>query len=378
MKWEYKTLGDIINLKRGYDLPSRERKDGSVPIVSSSGITGYHNEAQLVGEGVITGRYGTLGEIFYVNGEYWPLNTTLYVEDFKGNHPKFIYYFLHTLDLKGLNGASAVPGLDRNVLHKIKCKFPKNIETQRRIASILSAYDDLIENNLRRIKLLEEAAQHIYREWFVRMRFPGWEGVKFGEDGLPEGWRRVPIKEFGTVITGKTPSTSIPSFYGGDIMFVKTPDMHSNVFTIKTEARLTEEGALSQSNKLLPPFSVMVSCIGTAGVVSITSEQCQTNQQINSVTFDSTDKSLFFYNFSKGIKPLLEGLGSNGATFVNVNKGKFENIEITIPETSLLKTYGEVSRPIFDQILTLQKQNLALQEARDILLPRLMNQTIEV
>ena len=103
MKWEKRTLGEVLTLKRGYDLPSQFRKNGLVPIISSCGVTDYHSEMAKTGEGVVTGRYGTLGQIFYVNGDYWPLNTTLYVQDFKDNLPKFIYYFLQTLNLKNYN-----------------------------------------------------------------------------------------------------------------------------------------------------------------------------------------------------------------------------------------------------------------------------------
>src|SRR5690606_32111898 len=107
--WKKTKLGDVINLKRGFDLPAAKRIDGSVPILSSSGLTGYHNEYQVRGPGVVTGRYGTIGQVFYVEEEYWPLNTTLYVQDFKGNHPKFIYYFLKTLKFGKFNDKSTVP-----------------------------------------------------------------------------------------------------------------------------------------------------------------------------------------------------------------------------------------------------------------------------
>ena len=253
------------------------------------------------------------------------------------------------------------------------------LPTQKRIASILSAYDDLIENNLKRIKLLEETAQNIYKEWFVNFRFPNYEHTPINQEtGLPEGWEVNTISQFGTVITGKTPSTSNENFYGGKIPFVKTPDMHDAPYVIETSIYLSNEGAESQNNKFLPKNSVMVSCIGTAGVVSLTSENCQTNQQINSVKFDQEFKSFYFFCFAKGLKTLLEGLGSNGATMVNVNKSKFENIEIVIPRENLLCDYHSLVNPIFNQILVLQVDNQKLKEARDILLPRLMNRTIEV
>ncbi|HVW89311.1 MAG TPA: restriction endonuclease subunit S, partial [Gaiellaceae bacterium] len=96
-EWEKRDLGDVVELKRGYDLPHRDRKPGSVPVISSSGLSGAHAKAKVKGPGVVTGRYGTVGEVFFVDGDFWPLNTTLYVRDFKGNDPRFISYFLRGL-----------------------------------------------------------------------------------------------------------------------------------------------------------------------------------------------------------------------------------------------------------------------------------------
>ena len=107
-KWREAHLGDVIELKRGYDLPQRERIPGSIPLVSSSGVTDYHADAKVTGPGVVTGRYGTLGQVFFVPNDFWPLNTTLYVRDFKGNDPRFISYFLRGLDFFAYSDKAAV------------------------------------------------------------------------------------------------------------------------------------------------------------------------------------------------------------------------------------------------------------------------------
>lgn len=295
----------------------------------------------------------------------------------------FVYYLSLNEEFKknaigSMVGASGRQRADQKFVGEYEINLPP-LQTQKRIASILSAYDDLIENNLKRIKLLEETAQNIYKEWFVNFRFPNYENTPFNEEtGLPEGWEMKTIMDFGNVITGKTPSTSNPNFYGGNIPFIKTPDMHDTPYVLDTSITLTIEGAETQNNKFLPKNSVLVSCIGTAGVVALTSEISQSNQQINGVTFNKEYKSFYFYGFAKGLKPLLEGLGSNGATMVNVNKSKFENIPIVIPKSSILIKYHENIKSLFEQILILQQQNQKLKEARDILLPRLMNRTIEV
>lgn len=201
-QWTSCKLGDVITLQRGFDLPERERRVGDVPIVTSSGITGTHDTAKVKGPGVVTGRYGTLGEVYYIKHDFWPHNTTLFVKDFKGNHPLFVRYFLETLRFAAQNAAGAVPGVNRNALHLIKVLVPPYL-SQLKIASILSCYDELIENNAHRIQLLEEMAQLIYREWFVNFRFPGHENVKMVESELgmiPEGWEVRPFGEIAMIV----------------------------------------------------------------------------------------------------------------------------------------------------------------------------------
>jgi len=298
-------------------------------------------------------------------------------------HPKFLLYLLSSPywreSVRNLSGGTAIINISQGALKTLNVRFPESLQTQKYIADISSAYDDLIEKNLKRIKLLEQAAQNIYKEWFVNMRFPGYENTVINAaTGIPEDWEVGVISDFGKVVTGKTPSTKRSDFYGGNIPFIKTPDMHGLPYVVETGNNLTELGEKTQLNKNLPANSVLVSCIGTAGVVAMTSKISQTNQQINSVVFDSTFKSYYFYCFAKKLKPLLEGLGSNGTTMVNVNKRKFENIDLNIPAESLLVNYSKIVEPMFKQILTLSIQNQKLEIARDILLPRLMNRTIEV
>ena len=165
--WQEASLGEVIELKRGYDLPQRKRIPGSVPLVSSSGVTYYHTEAKVRGPGVVTGRYGTLGEVFFVPSDFWPLNTTLYVRDFKGNDPRFISYFLRGLDFSAYSDKAAVPGLNRNHLHQAAVRYPANITEQRAIAHVLGTLDDKIELNRRMNETLEEMARVLFKSWFV-------------------------------------------------------------------------------------------------------------------------------------------------------------------------------------------------------------------
>jgi type I restriction enzyme, S subunit len=186
MKWRACKLGGVLTLKRGHDLPEQLRRPGDVPVVTSSGITGWHNEARTKAPGVVTGRYGTLGEVFYLEQDFWPHNTALYVVDFKGTNPRFAAYFHRNTLQNYQSDKAAVPGVDRNVLHEINVRVPDS-NAQAAIVGVLQAYDELIENNRRRMTLLEEAARLLYQEWFVRLRFPGHEHTRIAH-GIPEGW----------------------------------------------------------------------------------------------------------------------------------------------------------------------------------------------
>ena len=165
--WRETKLGNVIELKRGYDLPQHRRSRGPVPVVSSSGPTDYHLDSKVKGPGVVTGRYGTLGQVFFVPNDFWPLNTTLYVRDFKGNDPRFIHYFLQDLDFSAYSDKAAVPGVNRNHLHEEIVRFPTDIVEQRAIAHILGTLDDKIELNRRMNETLEAMARALFKSWFV-------------------------------------------------------------------------------------------------------------------------------------------------------------------------------------------------------------------
>jgi type I restriction enzyme S subunit len=164
--WAKMPLGDAITLQRGFDLPSQDRKPGKVPIVSSSGVTDYHSEVGVKGPGVVTGRYGTIGQVFLINDDYWPLNTTLWVKDFHGNDPRFAAYLLRTIDFQSCSDKSSVPGVNRNDLHRIPVFLPP-LSEQKAIAAVLGALDHKIELNRRMNATLEAMARALFQSWFV-------------------------------------------------------------------------------------------------------------------------------------------------------------------------------------------------------------------
>lgn len=164
--WKSITLGEAITLQRGFDLPEYQRKPGRVPVVTSSGISGYHSEAKVKAPGVVIGRYGTIGLVHYVTKDFWPHNTSLYVKDFKGNHPRYISYLLQIVNYEAHSDKSSVPGVNRNDLHSATINLPP-LPEQRSIARILGTLDDKIELNRRMNHTLEEMARALFKSWFV-------------------------------------------------------------------------------------------------------------------------------------------------------------------------------------------------------------------
>jgi type I restriction enzyme S subunit len=294
-------------------------------------------------------------------------------------NPAFLTYFLlapkQQYNLLSTANGATVAHVNLPTIRNLKLELP-DLAVQRRIAEALSRYDALIENYQRQIKLLEEAAQRLYKEWFVDLRFPGHQSTPI-INNLPQSWQKKKLGEIGKVITGKTPSTSKKENYGGSIPFITIPDMHNGIYP-DSSLFLSDIGANSQRGKFIPPNSLMVSCIGTAGLVCISKENCQTNQQINTLVLEDKGALYYLYFVLRSLKEHLVNLGSNGATMTNVNKTKFESIEIMFPCKSLIESFYVEVKNHFECIKNLSYQIRNLSEARDRLLPKLMNAEIEV
>ena len=184
--WQTLPMGQVLTFQRGYDLPHRVRRKGLIPVVSSAGITDFHDKATVLAPGVVTGRYGTIGQLFYLEESFWPLNTTLYVRDFQGNAPKFVYYLLHCFDFGAFSGKSGVPGVNRNDLHAEVVCIPRRLEEQLAIATALSDVDALIAGLERLIAKKRDIKQAAMQQLLTgQTRLPGfsgeWASVQLGE-----------------------------------------------------------------------------------------------------------------------------------------------------------------------------------------------------
>lgn len=372
MIWHHSRLGDVLTLQRGHDLPNAQRQDGDIPVVSSSGITGYHNEPKASAPGVVTGRYGTLGEVFYIEQDYWPLNTALYVTNFKGNHPRFIAYFLRNILRNYKSDKAAVPGVNRNVLHEMKVRFPDTL-VQDRIANILSAYDDLIENNRRRIQLLEQAARLFYKEWFIHFRYPGHEHVKI-KNGIPEGWEKKKIADVCETVGGGTPSTKNSEYWDGDITWVVPSDITKNdcLVLLDSERKITEKGLRESSAKLVPPETILMTSRASVGFFALMDKQACTNQGfINIIPHDNKIRMYLLFNLINRTEEIKSN--AKGTTYPEISKSFFRTMDIILPKEILIEAFGKIVSDLIAQIRCLKKQTVQLANARDILLPRLMN-----
>ena len=364
MTWHDCRLGDFITLQRGHDLTESQRQAGDVPVVKSSGITGWHNEAKAKAPGVVTGRYGTLGEVFYIQVDFWPHNTALYVRDFKGNHPHFVAYFLANSLRNYQSDEAAVPGIDRNVLHELKVRVPSR-RAQENIVAVLSAYDDLIENNRRRMALLDEAARQLYQEWFVRLRFPGHEHTRI-RDGVPEGWEVVPFSALADFVNGYPFK---PAELGDSgLPIVKIPELRQGVSqnTPRNTGENIPERFVVRDGDLLFSWS------GTLLIEFWYHGAAILNQHLFRVDLNGRCRAEFLLLALREALPEFTNQ-TTGATLKHIRKSALTTVKTKLPSKPLMAQFDETASSIYDQILNLRRQNLSLTKARDLLLPRLMS-----
>ena len=255
-------LGEILELQRGYDLPSSQQKAGNVLVAGSNGIIGYHNEIRGNHPCITVGRSGSVGKVHYYEQPTWAHNTALFVKDFKGNNPQYLYYFLKNLHLDEMfvKGSSVVPSLDRKVVHSLVVPFHKEVVCQKRIALVLSNIDRKIELNRAINQNLEAMAKQLYDYWFVQFDFPNEEGKPYKSSGgamvwneklkreIPKGWKDITLNAFIDKNKGgdwgydtpKDGTIRVGCIRGADI--IKLNSVPTRHITLKHSDRLLEDG----------------------------------------------------------------------------------------------------------------------------------------
>ena len=365
-EWVNCTLGDLLTFQRGHDLPKSEMQSGEYPVVGSNGIIGFHNEFTTNEPSVTIGRSGNVGNPFIYYGKTWSHNTTLYVKDFKGNDPVFIYYFLKTMDLSNYAGGSAVPTLNRNHIHTLPIRIPLNSQVQKKIGSLLKLFDDKIAENNSINENLEQQAQAYFQELFV--------------DNADPEWTTGTISDLGTVVGGSTPSKAKPEYYTETgIAWITPKDLSINKskFVSHGENDITELGLKNSSAVIMPEGTVLFSSRAPIGYIAIATDEVTTNQGFKSVVPKQEIGTPFVYFFLKNTLPVIEGMAS-GSTFKEVSGSTMKKVPAVIPDAETLAKFSNFCAPIFAQQRILEEQNQSLAILRDNLLPKLMSGEIDV
>lgn len=311
---------EFAPLQRGFDLPVSTIVDGEYPVVFSNGILKKHNSFKAKAPGVVTGRSGTIGNITWVDKDYWPHNTSLWVTNFFDNDPRYIFYFLQDFDVSRFASGSGVPTLNRNDVHAQLIHIPTDRNEQSKIASFLSAVDEKISQLTQKHQLLSQYKQGMMKKLFSQqIRFKADDGSEFGE------WEEKTIGEIGEVVTGKTPSTTNSNAWNGNVLFVTPTDMKGNKYqntTIRTVA--------NKQPKVLPQNTIMFTCIASIGKMALSVKPSITNQQINSIIVKNDHPEFIYYQLLNMVD-YIKSTQAN-TTLPIINKTEFSKFFLRIPQ----------------------------------------------
>lgn len=358
MEWKEVRLGDILNFHRGHDLPREKMEFGEVPVAASNGIIGYHNVATDISPCITIGRSGNIGTP-YIYKKCWAHNTTLYIDNFKGNDPLYLYYLCKTIPFKSFVGGSAVPTLNRNHIHPIMVKYIPNLSDQRKIAGILSALDSKIENNNKINANLEAQAEALFKSWFVD--FTPFKDQPFVDSELgpiPQGWKVGKLGDICTFKRGKNLLSKnaidegVPVVAGG-----LSPSCYHN-----------------QANTSAPVVTVSGSGANAGFMrmyhVDVWASDC-------SFIDVSCDYLYFVYCFLSVNRRLLKH-AQTGAVQPHVKPADIHDFDVVIPEEDIVKAFQSIIKELLTKVGVNEKENQRLAALRDTLLPKLMSGEIKL
>ena len=391
-EWREVKLGEIINLNYGKGLSATKRNPGNIPVYSSAGITGWHDKALIKKNGIVVGRKGTVGTVYYSETPFYCIDTAYYLtEDDTKEDLKYLYYLLNHLPLKKLNTDSAVPGLNRDNAYSQVFSLPP-IQEQKSIAHILSTLDDKIEVNSQINRTLENIGQAIFKQWFVDFEFPNEDGESYKSSGgemfeselgmIPKGWEVKKSSDIANVNIGKTPPRKEKECFTldpDDYKWISIKDLgNSGAYIFDSSEYLTKESIEKYNVKVVPDNTVVLSFKLTIGRVSITCGQMTTNEAIAHFNLSNKSKitTEYLYLYLKGFD--YGKLGNTSSIANAVNSKIIKSMPIIVPDNKTIKTFSEVMESVFSKIKYTIKQSDKLIEIRDSLLPKLMSGEIRV
>ena len=409
--WAHVELGEVAGFRNGINYNKQNFGKG-IPVISvkdfwERSFPQYDSLEEINPNGVVRPEHALKdGDILLVrsNGNRELIGRSLFIRNLPARpvthsaftirvrftsrlaDPRFFAYLFRSpiirqvLSAQG-NGAN-ISNLNQDILTRLRVALPP-LRAQQSIAAILSAYDDLIENNTRRIAILEEMARRIYEEWFVRFRFPGHKGMRMVESELglvPEGWAIESVEDVTETLGGGTPSKTESDYWdGGDINWYSPTDLTGakTVFMEGSASKITALGLAKSSAKLFPANSVMMTSRATLGVIAVNTTPACTNQGfIVCVPSDRMPLWLLFH-WLKANESEFEGLAT-GATFKEITKGVFRKINVAVPTGQTAAAFERVVAPMMDLVLRLERKNRNLRTTRDLLLPKLISGELDV
>ncbi len=337
--WRQLSLGEVITLQRGYDLPHKERKSGTVPIISSSGGIDTHNESRVAGPGVVTGRYGTIGQVFFVTEDFWPLNTTLFVKDFKGNDPLFISFLLRTIDYHSYSGKSGVPGVNRNDLHEIALSLP-SLPEQRAIAATLSDVDALIMSLDRLIAKKRDIKQATMQQLLTgKTRLPGFN----------EKWEVKKLGEITEVVMGQSPVGTSYNRDGNGYPLINGPTEFTDRYPIKIQWT-------NEPTKFCKKKDILVCVRGSStGRINIANDDYCIGRGIAAIRAKAEVNTEYItFQVDWAVKNILAL--TTGSTFPNIDGKSIRSIECPLPNFSEQQAIANILSDMDAEIAALEQK----------------------
>lgn len=378
---EYVKLGNIAKFRYG-KMPDKDKfLDDGYPVFSGYRITGYYSEYMVENPTliVVARGVGGTGDVKISPPKSYITNLSIIVDlDESVADMRYLYYQFVCNNLRYLDTGAAQSQITINNLSKHKALLPRLV-IQKKISSILTTYDNLIENNNKRIKLLEQMAENLYKEWFIRFRFPGYEDVEF-EDGMPKNWVKDKIRTYYETTSGGTPKRSNSDYFeNGNIPWLKTAELKDCII-LDTDEHITELGLNKSSAKWLPNNSVAMAMyagnnVGKLGYL----DKEMTCSQACCILYDKRKLSSkhYLFHYLLSIREYLQNI-SFGAAQQNISQDLINKVNIIMPDDEVVRLFEEKKNDIYNETRILLKQNKGLIQQRDMLLPRLMSGKLKV
>jgi type I restriction enzyme S subunit len=356
--WQQCLLGQVVTLQRGFDITQAQQTHGKYSVVSSSGIKSYHDEFQVKGPGVVIGRKGTLGSVFYLADDFWPHDTTLWVRDFHGNVPLFVFYYLQSYDLGAYDVGSSNPTLNRNHVHLLRACIPEPKE-QRAIAAVLDSLDEKIKFLNRQNKTLEATADTLFRQWFIAAPQTGWED---------------------------RPLSSVASFLNGLACQKYPPDNALErlpVLKIRELSSGISDTSDWATDKVKPEYIVKAGDVIFAWSASLMVKvwdgaRCVLNQHLFKVTSDKFPKWFYLMWCKHHLAEFIAISASHATTMGHIKRSDLDAAMVLVPSPLELETMSAQMSPLLEKQIALAEQIKTLEALRNILLPKLMSGEVRV